>query len=148
MKAHWNFLKYLLRHKWYVFWECRKLGVPLYRALLHDCDKFLPDIWFPYVACFGKGIERNNYADTVQLAIATNKHYHRSDHHWQSWIIRWDQGDSEALDMSDVARREMLADWRAVQRTKSSSTTKEWYNKNILNILLHHATRNWIEQNL
>jgi hypothetical protein len=52
MKAHWKYLVYLMRHKWFVLLACRKLRVPLWRAVVHDWSKFLPSEWFPYVRFF------------------------------------------------------------------------------------------------
>ena len=52
MKAHIAYLKYVLRHKWYVFLACRTLRVPLWQSVVHDWTKFLPQEWFPYVRKF------------------------------------------------------------------------------------------------
>jgi hypothetical protein len=52
LKAHLRYAGYLLRHKWYVFLACRRLGVPLWQALVHDWTKLLPSEWFPYVRFF------------------------------------------------------------------------------------------------
>lgn len=52
IKANWNYLKYVVRHKWFVFWACRALGVPLWQSIVHDWTKFLPSEWFPYVRYF------------------------------------------------------------------------------------------------
>ncbi len=49
MNKHWQYLKYVVRHKWFVLGAGRKLGVPLHRLILHDWTKFLPREWFPYV---------------------------------------------------------------------------------------------------
>lgn len=52
MKRHFAYLKYVLRHKYFVFREGLKLGVPILSLILHDWDKFLPDEWFPYARTF------------------------------------------------------------------------------------------------
>jgi len=52
VKAHLQYLRYLMRHKWFVFVACWRLGVPLHQAIIHDWSKFLPGEWFPYVRFF------------------------------------------------------------------------------------------------
>ena len=51
MRAHWSYLKYVLRHKWYVLIECVRLGI-IWQGLWHDWHKFLPSEWFPYARYF------------------------------------------------------------------------------------------------
>jgi hypothetical protein len=110
MKAHWKYLKYVLRHKWFVFLECLKLGVPLWIAITHDWDKFMPDEWFAFVNHFyGEKIRDGNWSVTdlktgqsipkmidppdVQEAWdqALNLHYNRNRHHWQFYLFRPDK---------------------------------------------------------
>ena len=86
MKAHWNYLKYVVRHKWYVFWACLEMGVPIWIALFHDWDKFLPDEWFPYVHTFYAPDGTKQYKESVDFAHAWMLHQHRNKHHWQYWL--------------------------------------------------------------
>lgn len=51
MSKHLSYLSYVLGHKWHVFIECCKLGVP-WLGIIHDWSKFLPSEWFPYVNWF------------------------------------------------------------------------------------------------
>lgn len=110
MRRHWAYLKYVLRHKWYVLREGRKLGVPLLILILHDWDKFLPDEWFPYARTFYKSNGEKQYVESVDFAVAWMKHQHRNKHHWQYWLTRlggrpiretnvvvWDRGDAQAI---------------------------------------------------
>ena len=56
---HFHYLSYVLRHKFFVFVECCKLGIP-WLGFIHDWSKFRPSEWFPYVEHFygkGKGIK-------------------------------------------------------------------------------------------
>jgi len=148
MKSHWRYLKHVLRHKWFVLWECLRLGVPIWIALAHDCDKFIPAQWSAYVAAFGSGSRRNLYADTAALARATMLHYRRSKHHWQAWAFCWDQGDHVSVPMPDVYRREMLADWRAAERAHGGQDVRAWYQRNSDKMTLHPETRLWLERQL
>lgn len=85
-KRHWAYLKYILRHKYYVFVEGRKLHVPLYLLILHDWSKFLPSEWLPYARTFYKPDGTNQYDETVEFARAWMFHQHRNKHHWQYWL--------------------------------------------------------------
>lgn len=150
MKAHWQYLKYVLRHKWYVFQECMKLGVPIWRAIIHDWDKFLPDEWFAYVGTFYDKEGNKIYNETTEFAVAWNKHQKRNRHHYQFWMLTWDRGETVCLPMPDSDRREMLADWYGAGRAIMGrpGTTLDWYAKNKENIKLHPETRSWVEQQL
>lgn len=220
MKRHIKYLSYVLRHKWYVFIECLKLGVPLWIAVFHDWDKFLPDEWFPYVDYFygdkvavpntqisdditGKLVPKMEVPSDVarRFDLAWLFHQKRNRHHWQFWLLTpdkprpnfWEQshdggmtdsiiasrkgeavaivydvsitwhkpnmqlvhqlvGDLAntpiALEMPDVYRREMLADWRGAGLALGKPDTRAWYNANKDNMVLHPVTRAWIESHI
>lgn len=67
MKAHLLYLRYVLRHKWFVLVAGRRTGAPLWRLLIHDWSKFLPSEWAPYVQMFygpfqvGKPVEISSW---------------------------------------------------------------------------------------
>lgn len=193
MKAHWQYLKYVLRHKWYVFWACLEMGVPIWIALLHDWDKFLPDEWFAYVHTFYAPDGTKQYKESVDFARAWMLHQHRNKHHWQWWLwvgipshntaiplpktdyLVWDRGNAQRVvkrnsgatewyeiqepfpsdyivdtpdPMSDVYRREMLADWIGAGKARGFPKTWEWYEKNKDKMKLHDETRTWVEKEL
>lgn len=188
MKRHLAYLRYVLRHKWFVFQAGRKLGVSLWSLICHDWDKFLPDEWFPYARTFYKPDGSHQYVESVEFARAWMLHQHRNKHHWQWWLqiyegnkspylmrdidmLVWDRGnaqlvvkrnsgaswwlelrDSEPefypIAMSVEARREMLADWIGAGRAIGKPDTLAWYTKNCHNMILHPATRRWIEEQL
>ena len=100
MKSHWQYLKYIVRHKWYVFQECRKLGI-IWRGITHDLSKFRLDEWLPYLRKFygtwPKQTELNVYEKTyiwprtqedvdMDFDRAWLRHIHRNSHHWQYWL--------------------------------------------------------------
>lgn len=92
-----KYLKYtwtVLRHKWYVFLECCKLGIPL-QGVIHDWSKFLPAEFFPYVNYFNGGYERGKHPPEVQLAFnfAWLHHQHWNKHHWQSYVLHFDNAE-------------------------------------------------------
>ena len=165
MKPHFLYLSYVLRHKWFVFLECRKLGVPLLNAILHDWDKFLPDEWFPYVNHFYGSGKRGRVASATGYIKADDVgdepfdravalHCSRNKHHWEYWVkwFDWDEpglvGAYVPLPMPDVDRREMLADWYGAGRAQGSTDNRAWYLKNRDRLNLHPETRTWIEQQL
>jgi hypothetical protein len=113
VKRHIAYLKAVLRHKWFVFWACLRMGVPLWSAILHDWDKFLPDEWLPYARTFYKPNGEKQYVESVDFARAWMKHQHRNKHHWQWWvrvsapnlytyirdadILIWDRGNAQEV---------------------------------------------------
>lgn len=65
LSIYWRHFKSICRHKWFVFWACLSLGVPIWSALLHDWDKFLPDEFFAYANYFyGPKVEVPNTTTT------------------------------------------------------------------------------------
>lgn len=111
MKAHLQYLSYVLRHKWFVLVECWKMGL-FWRGLVHDLSKFTPAEWFPYVRYFyGPKIEigteqvfdpvaedftlvpKMDAPKSVKLNfdIAWLRHQKRNSHHWQFWLLTPDQ---------------------------------------------------------
>lgn len=107
MKQHWQYLKYVLRHKWYVFLYCLEYGL-VWRGIKHDWSKFLPSEWFPYVAYFyGKKVPHPTTQvvskgefqplmltpDKVQASFdrAWNHHQKANSHHWQYWLLSPDK---------------------------------------------------------
>lgn len=152
-----KYFRYVFRHKWFVFLEACKMGIP-WRGLLHDMSKFSPDEWIPYANFFyGKKIQRRDSTgyykptDTGDAAFdfAWLLHQKRNRHHWQWWILPEDDGGVKILPMSDVYRREMLADWRGAGRAQGyGDNTNAWYQKNKGHMQLHPETRAWIEAQL
>ena len=161
--SHIRYLKYVLRHKWFVFVECVRLGIPI-RGLMHDLSKFRPREWFPYVRYFygeyptqqethralviGVGFMKSEEDIAREFDVAWNHHQKRNDHHWQYWLVHYDDGGSNPLPMPDKCRREMLADWRGAGRALGKPDTKAWYIEQCDNMELHRDTRRWIEDQL
>jgi hypothetical protein len=145
LRGHYLRLCYTLLHKYLVLKEGVPLGVPIWMLLLHDWDKFLPDEWFPYVDHFHGSQKVND----PEFELALQKHTKRNKHHWEHWVIPAQNGcRGVTLDMPDVYRREMLADWRAVGRTDPSLSDRERYLSKRRQIVLHANTRKWIEERL
>jgi hypothetical protein len=97
---HWAYLKYVIRHKWFVFVAGCRLGIP-WLALLHDLSKFLPDEWRWYARHFyapdgskqtwqGKDGFYVAAGNDTKFDRAWLKHIKRNKHHPQHWVrVSW-----------------------------------------------------------
>jgi hypothetical protein len=146
LAKHLCYGRYLIRHKAFVLLEACRLGVPI-RGLLHDWHKFLPSEWIPYAEFF-YGDEAGAEWTAAAFARAWLAHLHRADHHHQHWVLRNDDGTVEVLEMSNGARREMLADWIGAGRALGKPDTAAWYTENKHRMSLGPDTRRWIEHEL
>lgn len=151
MRGHWEYLKYVLCHKWHVGLELLKAGMVL-RAILHDWDKLLPSMFFPYSRYFylPDGSQRprrdatGHYKPTGTGDDAFDRawleHANRSRHHWQFWIMPdGDGGHVLPMDPKDVA--EMVCDWIGAGRAQGKPDVGAWWIANGNRMLLHSRTR-------
>lgn len=152
MKKHWKYLKYLLRHKYFVFVAGRRIGgISLWRLLIHDWTKFLPVEWFAYVEMFygeARRLKKEepddfkywNAVEPYQVAFdnAWLHHQHWNKHHWQHWVLRNDDGDMKLLKIPQKYLREMVADWCGAGRGITGNwEVWKWYEKTRWKILMH-----------
>lgn len=155
LKKIGKYLRYLFRHKWFVFLGCLKYGL-VWRGMAHDLSKFLPSELFPYMEYFyGKGDRKQEIhqpGEDPRFDLAWIRHHHRNPHHWQYWVVKDGESGAKCLPMPDKYRKEMLADWRGVKRALGvkniDENAREWYLKYRSTILLHDDTRKWIEEEL
>lgn len=166
MNPHVIYLRYVLRHKWFVFLQGLKLSVPIWQLILHDWDKFLPDEWTPYVASFygpkypkladiggderNRALDSGHYKEAIREAFdfAWLLHQKRNRHHWQWWLLPGDDGGTKVIEMPPNHRAEMLADWSGAGLAQGKPNTREWYLKNRDKMILGPITRRWIEDRL
>lgn len=150
-----KYLIYLLRHKWFVFIECARLGIP-FAGIIHDWQKFLPVEFVPYAKSFygkWKYNERPQWLiDSFNYAWLHHQHY--GAHHWQHWILRNDDGTTHCLPMPNRYVLEMIADWwgtgRAIKGKPKHGGDRYvemriWYDKNKDKIQLSPITRLEVE---
>ena len=157
MKKHFQYLSYIVRHKWFVFLAADNLHIT-WLGLIHDWSKFRPDEWLPYAEFFyGKkakpprdstGYYKPYNTGDERFDFAWLLHQKRNKHHWQWWILPLDDGGFKAMPMPDCFRREMLADWIGAGKAQGRPKTWEWYEKNKGKMILHPDTRTWIEREL
>lgn len=150
MKRYYNYLLYVLRHKWFVYKAGRGLGVGFWRLVFHDWDKFLPSMFISYARTFYKPDGSKQYIESLEFTTAWNAHQKRNKHHWQYWLITWDRGETQALPMPRVDLQEMVADWIGAGRaiTGKEWGVFEWYEANKNKMILHDETRKELEQYL
>ena len=147
---HINYLKYLLRHKWFVYLAALRMPedslVFFWQIIIHDASKFLPSEWLPYARCFYAPDGSKQYKEGQDFTLAWNDHQKRNKHHWQYWLITWDRGETEPLQMPRRFVLEMVADWMGAGRAITGKwETDEWYRKNKNNMQLHPDTRRDVE---
>lgn len=155
MRKHLQYLKYVILHKWYVFIECCKLGIPV-RGLLHDKSKFLLREWIPYTEHFyGDKNPRNDDGSYNPIEVggtfdyAWLSHQHHNKHHWQYWILKGDSGYEKVLNIPVKYRKEMLADWRGAGKAiNGKDDCKEWYLGNVDKMKLHPIVKEWLEERI
>lgn len=162
MISHLRYLRYVLRHKWFVFVAGFRIGVPLWRLLIHDWAKFTPAEWRPYVRYFygappasasqwtttaGTGVDLWHRRVEYEFELAWLHHQHASPHHWQHWVLEEDDGETKLLPMPEHFIREMVADWAGAGRAKTGRwEVREWYAENGPKMLLHPDTRRRVDE--
>jgi len=126
------------------------MKVPLWRAVIHDWDKFLPSHFIAYARSFYDPVGQTRYSPDQAFNYAWNRHQKINRHHWQHNILIMDKGDVVLLPMSDVDRREMLADWRGAGRAYGNPDTRSWYlqRREGFKKWIHQDTLDWLDQQL
>lgn len=136
------YLKYLLKHKWFVYKFGRQRGVGLWQLLIHDWTKFLPVELFAYQRYFHVDKQSNKQ----QFLVAWNHHQKHNPHHWEYWVLLKGGGGLTALEMPKKYVLEMLADWdSAGYCLKGRVETLEWYEDNKDKIIFNPETRKLVE---
>lgn len=165
MKKYIKYLRYLVKHKWFVMRECFKHGIVL-QGILHDISKLTPEEFFPY-ANFFYGTQRvetkdqNGYYKPVDTGdskfdFAWLLHCKRNKHHWQWWVVPNENGGSKTLPIPEPYLTEMLCDWIGAGKAQGHFSPTEdpywnvrnWYNANKERIQLADQTRKEIEKRI
>ena len=119
---YWNYLISLLRHKWFVMIECFKMKL-YWKGIMHDISKFLPSEFIPYAKYFYGKYDYNqiNNCEDSKLVeeiksvlynfdIAWLLHQKRNNHHWQYWILEYDDPGQRIMNMPVKVMKEMICD--------------------------------------
>ena len=143
---HINYLKYMIRHKWWVMVAGRKVGASLWLTIIHDHSKFRYTEWNVYAQTFYTPDGKKQYDGSPEFLKAWLEHIHRNKHHWQYWILRSDNGKTEALEMPDKYIREMVADWMGAGKASTGEwECAKWYMTNKHKIILAPYTKALVE---
>lgn len=146
MRRHLAYLKYVLRHKWFVLVAGLKIGAPLRRLILHDMSKFLPEEWIPYAKTFYAADGSSQYEEHKDFDNAWFWHIKRNLHHWQYWLLNKDDGSTIPMKMWDEYILEMVADWMGAGRAITGKWEfADWYKENYDTIQLEDSTRSKVD---
>lgn len=129
-----------IRHKWFVFLAGLKLGLPLWRAIVHDWSKFLPSELPHYNRQFFGAA-----GDLAGFGRAWHHHIVNNSHHPEHWTYI-DANGEHVLEMSEIAITEMIVDWWGAGRSYNGSwDMQDWLSKNLSKKRLHPQTRIKVE---
>lgn len=132
MTNYWKYFKYVIRHKWYVFKFCCKLGM-YWRGIVHDISKFQPCEFISYARYFcGNTTEDDAIRNKRKIDFnkAWDHHKKHNKHHWEHWLITTDNGEIKPKRMPIKYLKEMVCDLHAMTCTISDSkieTTIKWF---------------------
>ena len=144
LKIYWNYFKYIIFHKYYVFLECLKTK-QLWHGITHDISKFRPSEFFPYAIKFYSGDYAYKYFEVEHaFDMAWLLHQHRNKHHWDYWV----NSDGFPVPMPQKYILQMICDWKAMGAQANTQTIIEFYNKNKEKMKLHKYTIEFLEQKL
>jgi len=162
MVKYWIYLKYVVRHKWFVMIECFKEGL-YWRGLMHDNSKFFPSEFLPYANFFygrnakqvaeerkkNKGYYKPTDTGDPKFDFAWLLHQKKNKHHWQWWILPEDEGGLKVLVMPIKYVDEMMCDWIGAGKAQGvGTTTCDWWQANNHKMQLHPWVREYIEERL
>jgi len=86
-------------------------------------------------------VREDIYAD---FDLAWNHHQKMNKHHWQYYVLIFDDGGERVLNIPMRYRKELLADWLAANKVFGNGRIWEWYWENT-ELLLHPDTQEWLE---
>lgn len=136
MLRYYNYLQYVLKHKYYVYlaWKLYQLElgytyVTFWQILWHDIDKFYPHNFIPYARTFYKPDGTKQYDETTEFNLAWLRHQKFNKHHYQYWVVIMDRGDIIPLRMPREYFQEMIIDWIGASWAINGSPEKvlEWW---------------------
>lgn len=142
IKNFFGHLTQVLKHKYWVFHYCRKLGIT-WRGITHDLSKFSFIEFFSSIPYYQKG----KSPIPPMLFAGKNEpwlhHKAKNDHHFEYWI-RYINGQPTPVLMKWEAILEMYADWKGATRAYG----REWnsdnqieYVKGTSEIILHPSVK-------
>lgn len=130
--APWKHFKTVTQHRWYVFKNCCRVGMPI-RGLLHDLSKYSPIEFGESMRYYsGNRSPIDNCKDEKGFSRAWMHHKGKNPHHWEYWIDNIDnggEGHPVGTLMSYKYAVEMLCDYLGAGQAyekKNWSPESEW----------------------
>lgn len=147
MSKAWKHFKTIMKHKYYVFIECCKMGIPL-QGLLHDLSKFSPAEFLPSARYFqGDRSPIDAEVDKIGYSYAWRHHKGRNKHHWQWYIGFGDGGTLIPAPMPDKYIKEMYCDLVGAGKTYGGEANPtKYYIQHKQRWVLHPETKKKFEQ--
>lgn len=139
-------LIYLLGHKWRVFVECCKLGIP-WRGVFHDLSRFSRREWAPYYFSqfLHEILTRDDAKKLESFAISWNRHKTSNPHHWEYWAPKSVKDEKKLLEIPDGILLEMLADWIACAKERNMPFDA-WCKDRMESIRMNPCSREKLEE--
>lgn len=145
----WKHFKKICIHKYWVFYYCRKCGIP-FRGLIHDLSKFSPCEFFESVKYYqGMDSPINACKKENGYSMAWFHHRGRNPHHYEYWVDNLDNG-GQPIKMPFKYAVELVCDYLGAGRAyqgKNFSYCKEyawWRNKESKEMMMHPQTKRFI----
>ena len=150
---YWKHFKTIMKHKWYVFKECRKMGIT-WQGIVHDLSKFRPSEFYSsarYWTGVGSPVAAERKAIGYSYAWRLHKGNIHNRHHWQ-WFIDTDGCDENnrvilnPAPMPDKYIKEMYCDMvGAAKAYGGTNTAKDYYLEHQREWVLHPDTKRKFE---
>lgn len=84
--------KLITTHKWYVFKNCCRAGIPI-QGILHDLSKYSPTEFIESIKYYtGKRSPIEECKDKNGFSMAWYHHRGRNKHHWEFWVDNFELG--------------------------------------------------------
>lgn len=142
--------KLITIHRWYVFLNCCKAGMPI-RGLCHDLSKYSPTEFWESIKYFqGNRSPIDACKEVNGYSMAWMHHKGRNPHHYEHWQDNFDKG-GQAVQMPFKYALELVCDYLAAGRAymkKDFSYIAEydwWCGKKKNPIAMHPQTKEFIE---
>jgi hypothetical protein len=160
MKKYLRYLHYVVKHRWFVFLACVKMGI-IWRGLVHDLSKLSPKEFFPYARMFygdnkpirdSTGYYKPYDTGNEEFEYAWLNHTRHNKHHWQYWVLPFDKDDKserhqKIFDIPEIYVKEMVCDWiGAGKAQKSKHNALEWFEANKEKLAFSSGTYGNIEK--
>ena len=158
MRRYWNYLKYVLRHKWFVFLACWELGIP-WQGIIHDWHKFMPREFIPYARFFNNpdgskrivrdkvGYYKPDFTGDPDFDMAWFWHQKLGKHHWQYWTHPASETKENIIvhEIPEKYLKEMFADWIGAGKAQGTPDTAAWYLAHKNEMQIHEDSRRILE---